>query len=104
MLRVSKNTNKIVSIHISTKEQVPENYIGSAIASTEIDSFVIIPGVTSYNHIYSRKNILIFDGGDTYIYVIFSSEGDLERFFTQLMRDIKLNQITNVSVETKETK
>lgn len=100
MLRVSKNTNKIVSIHISTKEQVPENYI----ASTEIDSFVIIPGVTSYNHIYSRKNILIFDGGDTYIYVIFSSEGDLERFFTQLMRDIKLNQITNVSVETKETK
>lgn len=99
MLRVSKNTNKIVSIHISTKEQVPENY-----TPPEIDSFVIIPGVTSYNHIYSRKNILIFDGGDTYIYVIFSSEGDLERFFTQLMRDIKLNQITNVSVETKETK
>ena len=99
MLRISKNTNKIVSIHISSKEDVPENY-----TPPEIDSFVIIPGVTSYNHIYSRKNILIFDGGDTYIYVIFSSEGDLERFFTQLMRDIKLNQITNVSVETKETK
>ena len=99
MLRVSKNTNKIVSIHISSKEDVPENY-----TPPEIDSFVIIPGVTSYNHIYSRKNILIFDGGDTYIYVIFSSEGDLERFFTKLMRDIKLNQITNVSVETKETK
>ena len=99
MLRISKNTNKIVSIHISSKEDVPENY-----TPPEIDSFVIIPGVTSYNHIYSRKNILIFDGSDTYIYVIFSSEGDLERFFTQSMRDIKLNQITNVSVETKETK
>ena len=96
MLRISKNTNKIVSIHISTKEQVPDNY-----NPPEIDSFIIIPGVTSYNHIYSREKYLIFDGSDTYIYVKFSSEGDLERFFIQLMRDIKLNQITNVSVETK---
>lgn len=96
MLRISKNTNKIVSIHISTKEQVPDNY-----TPPEIDSFVIIPGVTSYNHIYSKGNWIIFDGNDTYIYVEFSSEGDLERFFIQLMRDIKLNQITNVNVETK---
>lgn len=99
MLRISKNTNKIVSIHISSKEDVPENY-----TPPEIDSFVIIPGVTKYNHIYSKENFIIFDSNDSYIYVKFSSEGDLERFFIQLMREIKLNQITNVSIETKETK
>jgi hypothetical protein len=99
MLRISKNTNKIVSIHISTKEEVPENY-----TPTEIDSFVIIPGVTNYNHIYSKENWLVFDGNGSYIYVNFLSEGDLERFFIQLMRDIKLNQITNVSVEAKDSK
>lgn len=99
MLRITKNTNRIVSIHISTKEQVPENY-----TPPEIDSFVIIPGVTNYNHIYSKGNWIIFDGSDSYIYVNFSSEGDLERFFIQLMRDIKLNQITNVSIETKDSK
>ena len=98
MLRISKNTNRIASIHIYPKEGVPENY-----NPPEIDSFVIVPGVTNYNHIYSKGSWIIFDSNDSYIYVNFSSEGDLEKFFIQLMRDIKLNQITNVSVETKET-
>lgn len=52
MLRISKNTNKIDSIHISSKEDVPENY-----TPPEIDSFIIIPGVTNYNHIYSKENL-----------------------------------------------
>ena len=96
MLRISKNTNKIVSIQMSTKQEVPEGYTPPA-----IDSFIIIPGVTQYNHIYSTNNWICFDNKDSYIAVEFSSESDLERFFIQLIRDIKLNQITNVSVDTK---
>jgi len=99
MLRITKNTSKVVSIIVSTKEEVPDNY-----QPPQIDSFIIIPGVTQYNHIYSKGNWIIFDSHDTYIGVEFSSEADLERFFIQLMRDIKLNQITNVSIETKDTK
>lgn len=100
MLRISKNTNNIASIHINTKQEVPDGY-----TPPEIDSFIIIPGVTNYNHIYSKGSWMIFDGNsDTYICVQFSSEGDLERFFIKLMREIKLNQITNVSLETKEVK
>ena len=88
MLRVNKNTGKITSIK---RGDFP------------IDSFVIIPGVTEYKNIYSQINQLIFDQGDykQSIYVQFVSEGELDRFFTMLMREIKINQITNVSVDTK---
>ena len=96
MLRISKNTNKIVSIQMSTKQEVPEGY-----TPPSIDSFVIIPGVTTYNNIYTKENWLVFDSHDSYIGVQFSNVTDLERFFIQLMRDIKLNQITNISVDTK---
>jgi hypothetical protein len=96
MLRISKNTNKIVSIQMSTKQEVPEGYTPPA-----IDSFVIIPGVTHYNNIYTKDNWLVFDSHDSYIGVQFSNVSDLERFFIQLMRDIKINQITNISVDTK---
>ena len=96
MLRISKNTNKIVSIQFSTKQEVPEGY-----TPTEIDSFVIIPGVTTYNNIYTKENWIVFDSHDSYIGVQFSNVADLERFFIQLMRDIKINQITNISVDTK---
>ena len=88
MLRVTKNTGKITSIK---RGDFP------------IDSFIIIPGVTEYKNIYSQINQLIFDQGDykQSIYVEFVSEGELDRFFTMLMREIKINQITNVSVDTK---
>lgn len=88
MLRITKNTGKIISIK---RGDFP------------IDSFVIIPGVTEYKNIYSQINQLIFDQGDykQSIYVEFASEGELDRFFTMLMREIKINQITNVSVDTK---
>jgi len=97
MLRISTNTNKIVSIKWFTKDTVESSYDGNP-----IDSFVIIPGVTQYQHIYSTKNWICFDSKSSYIGVEFSSESDLERFFVQLMRDIKLNQITNVTVDTKK--
>lgn len=97
MLRISKNTNKIVSIRISTKQEVPEGY-----TPPEIDSFVIIPGVTTYNNIYTKENWIVFDSRDSYIEVQFSNVSDLERFFTVLMREIKLNQIINF--ESKDIK
>ena len=96
MLRISKNTNKIVSIQLCTKEVVDPSY-----KNPELDSFIIIPGVTQYNHIYSTGNWIVFDSHDSYIGVQFSNVADLERFFIQLMRDIKINQITNISVDTK---
>ena len=94
MIRISKNTNKISSINWYAKEEVDSNYNGN-----EIDSFVIIPGVTQYQHIYTKGNWIIFDGKSSYIGVEFTSDSDLERFFVQLMREIKLNQITNVNVD-----
>lgn len=94
MLRISKNTNKIVSIKWFTKEDVEPGYDGN-----EIDSLAIIPGVTQYQHIYTRDNWVVFDSRTSYVGVQFNSEADLERFFVQLMRDIKINQITNVSVD-----
>jgi hypothetical protein len=94
MIRISKTTQKVSDLRWFTKEEIDMNYKG-----TEIDSFVIIPGVTQYQHIYSSKNWLIFDSKTSYIGVQFTSEADLERYFIQIMREIKLNQITNVNVD-----
>ena len=93
MLRITKTTPKVVDLKWFTKEEMDMNYKG-----TEIDSVVIIPGVTQ------SKNWLLFDSEKSYIGVQFSSEADLERYFIQLMREIKLNQITNVNVEAKDSK
>lgn len=94
MIRITKNTPKIVSIKWVTKEEMEPAYSGN-----DIDSFVIIPGVTNYQHIYSSKKYLCFDSKTSYIAVEFTSEADLERYFIQLMREIKINQITNVNVD-----
>jgi hypothetical protein len=89
MLRISKNMGKISSIKRG---------------DFEIDSFVIIPSVTQYKNIYTNLNRLFFDQGDykQSIVIEFTTEGELDRFFTVLMREIKLNQLINV--ETKNTK
>lgn len=94
MLRITKDTSKVVSLKWFTKEEMEVGYKGS-----DIDSFLIIPGVTQYQHIYSSGKFLCFDSRNSYIAVEFSSEVDLERYFIQLMREIKLNQITNVNVD-----
>jgi hypothetical protein len=96
MLRISKNTPNISSIKWFTKQEVDPGYQGN-----DIDSFVLVPGVTNYRHIYSSGKWIVFDSDNSYIGVEFLSESDLERFFIQLMRDIKLNQITNVNIDTK---
>jgi hypothetical protein len=69
-----------------------------------IDSFVIMPGVTHYKNIYTNGNYLFFSQEDykQSITIEFTNEGELDRFFTMLMREIKLNQLINV--ETKNTK
>jgi hypothetical protein len=66
-----------------------------------IDSFVIIPGVTTYKTIYTNENWLFFSQEDykQSIVIEFTTEGELDRFFTMLMRDIKLNQITNIDTK-----
>jgi hypothetical protein len=69
-----------------------------------IDSFVIMPGVTHYKNIYTNGNYLFFSQEDykQSITIEFTNEGELDRFFTMLMREIKLNQLINV--EPKNTK
>ncbi len=94
MLRITKSTPKVVSIKYFTKEDMDPSYNG-----TDLDSFVIIPGVTHYQHIYTSNKYICFDSKTNYIAVEFTSEADLERYFVQLMREIKLNQITNVNVD-----
>jgi hypothetical protein len=89
MLRITKNMGKINSMK---KGDFP------------IDSFVIIPGVTQYKNIYTNENWLFFSQDDykQSIVIEFVNEGELDRFFTMLMREIKLNQLINV--ETKNFK
>jgi len=89
MLRITKNMGKIASMK---RGDFP------------IDSFVIIPGVTHYKNIYTNGNYLFFSQEDykQSITIEFTNEGELDRFFTMLMREIKLNQLINV--ETKNTK
>ena len=89
MLRITKNMGKIASMK---RGDFP------------IDSFVIIPGVTHYKNIYTNGNYLFFSQEDykQSIVIEFVNEGELDRFFTMLMREIKLNQLINV--ETKNTK
>jgi hypothetical protein len=99
MIRITKNTSKVLTLKWFTKSEVDPGYEGN-----EIDSFVIIPGVTNYNHIYTMGQWLCFDSDNSYIGVQFSSEADLERYFIQLMREIKLNQITNVNVDVDTKK
>jgi len=65
----------------------------------QVDSFVIIPDVTHYQHIYTANNYICFDSEKSYIAVEFGSESDLERYFIQLLREIKLNQITNINFD-----
>lgn len=99
MLRITKNTNNITSIKWYAKEEVDSNYNG-----TDLDSFVVISGITQYQHIYTKDNWIVFDGFNSYIGVEFSSVSDLERFFVQLIRDIKINQITNINVDVDKKK
>lgn len=94
MIRITKNSGKINCIKIFTKQEMDTGYNGS-----HIDSFLIVPGVTQYKHIYSSDQYLIFDSTDNYIYVEFSSVADLERYFSQLMREIKLNQILDINID-----
>lgn len=88
MLRITKNMAKISSIKLG---------------EFDIDSFLLIPGITVYHNIYSNRNFLFFDGNDwkKSIKIEFINEGELDKFFMQLMREIKINQITNVNVDTK---
>jgi hypothetical protein len=80
MLRISKNSGRI--------EAIKRN-------SQNIDSFVIIPGVTTYSSIFSQGKVLWFTSLDpsSTITLYFTTDSDLERFFTTLLRDIKINQI-----------
>lgn len=86
MLRISKNQYGISEIIVSYDE----------INKIAVDTFLIIPGVTTYKNIYSVSNKLFFENGESYIQVTFNRDSDIERFYTYLMRDLKLNQILNV--------
>jgi len=91
MLRITKNMGRITNI-IRTKSD--------GMLSNEIDSFIIIPGVTTYTGIYSMGNRLNFvelTGG--VIEMEFATEGDLERFFSKLLREVKLNQLLDINID-----
>jgi hypothetical protein len=92
MIRISKTTQNIESITLCEKNDSKN--------SIKIDSFIIMPGVTTYNNIYSIEKNLFFDGIDSYIVIDFNNESNLDRFFIQLLREIKLNQVTNVNIDS----
>ena len=69
----------------------------------DIDSIIIMPGVSTYENIYTKQKFLYFSNSDwtKSIVIEFISEGDLDRFFAQIMRENKLNQILG---DTKDKK
>lgn len=83
MFKISKNYHNIVSITIEFEY-----------SSREIDNLFIIPGVTYYKYIYSVDNFLFLEN-ENKIEVKFNTAADLEKFFLQLMRDIKIDKIIN---------
>ena len=86
MLRISKNQYGITEIIVSYDE----------VNKIAVDTFLIIPGVTTYKNVYSVANKLFFENGESYIQVTFNRDSDIERFYTYLIRDLKLNQILNI--------
>ena len=99
MLRINSNSRNIKSI---------KRYycVGNAQMESEVDSFVLIPGITSYNGIYqSNGNSLNFvERGQMVntMVIEFTNESELERFFIQLQREIKLNQISGIDSIEKD--
>ncbi len=96
MIRISKSSTILL---ISLYHRINGEYSDGG----EIDSIIIIPGVTNYKTVYTSNKYLIFDSGDTYISVEFDSEISLERFFTQLLRDIKLNNILDIKLNNEKS-
>jgi hypothetical protein len=85
MFRISKNSHNIISILIRYD-------VGG---EGSVDSLFIIPGVTYYKNIYSIKNYLVLENDKSSVSVEFKTEADLEKFFIQLIRDIKIDKIIN---------
>lgn len=91
MLRITKNMGRITSMSRTPLDSM---------MSLDIDSFLIIPGVTNYSGIYSREKKLVFvELTGSVVEIEFVTEGDLERFFSQLMREVKLNQILDINID-----
>ena len=92
MLRITKNMGRITSM-----SRTPLDY--SKMASN-IDSLLIIPNVTNYSSIYSIDRRLVFvELSGSVVEIEFVTEGDLERFFSQLMREVKLSQILDINID-----
>lgn len=58
-----------------------------------VDSFLLIPGVTMYKNIYSVKNNLFLENGDSFIQILFESDSDVYKFYNTITREIKIEHI-----------
>lgn len=91
MLRITKNMGRITSMSRTPLDSM---------MSLDIDSLLIIPGVTNYSGIYAREKKLMFvELSGSVVEIEFVTEGDLERFFSQLMREVKLSQILDINID-----
>lgn len=61
----------------------------------DVDSVLIIPGVTHFQSVTIKNNELHFDQTEwqNSIRVYFSNSGELERFLSGFLRDSKIDQI-----------
>ena len=81
MWRISKLPGKITQIEKGNRQ--------------DIDSLIIIPGVTQFNSITTKDNVLSFNNSEWQenIQVYFANVGELERFLTQIFRDNKIDNV-----------
>lgn len=63
----------------------------------QVDDFIIIPGVTMYEHIYVTGNTMVFinDKNRNNAFVEFNNRTEIDKFFIQFSRDLKLISLLN---------
>lgn len=63
----------------------------------QVDDFIIIPGVNVYEHIYVAGNTMVFinDKNRNNAFVEFNNRTEIDKFFIQFSRDLKLISLLN---------
>lgn len=66
-----------------------------SVGINQVDDFIIIPGVTEYEHIYVTGNTMVFINDRNNAVVEFNNRTEIDKFFIQFSRDLKLINLLN---------
>lgn len=72
-----------------------------SVGINQVDDFIIIPGVTEYEHIYVTGNTMVFINDRNNAVVEFHNRTEIDKFFIQFSRDLKLISLLNSEKNNK---